>query len=137
MAMQNAIMTNSKTMMGPPRETHAEFLQPAQDHKPQQYRAYNKCRSNIEILVTQKLYNIRDYIHSVPNIRHYQNHFSHQDMHNITKLHCTQYTHYTVSPKLTQVQVTQTCRYNKTAPFCSLEALPLFKQFQHVDIHGH
>jgi hypothetical protein len=28
-------------------------------------------------------------------------------MHNITKSHCTQYTHYTVSPKLTHVQVTQ------------------------------
>jgi len=32
-------------------------------------------------------------------------------MHNITKLHCTQYAHYTVSPKLTQVQVTQTIQY--------------------------
>ena len=31
-------------------------------------------------------------------------------MHNITKVYCTQYTHYTVSPKLTTVQVIQTCR---------------------------
>ena len=58
-------------------------------------------------------------------------------MHNITKLHCTQYAHYTVSLKLTCVQVTWTCKYNNTVPFCSLEVLHLFKQFQHVDLYGH
>jgi len=48
-------------------------------------------------MVAQKLCNTHDYIHYVTNIRHYQNQtFSHQDTHNITKLHCTQYAHYTI-----------------------------------------
>ena len=54
-------------------------------------------------------------------------------MHNITKLHCTQFAPYKVSPKLKCVPVTQTGRYKNTVPFYSLEALPLLKQFQHID----
>jgi len=71
--MHNVNMTNIKMMMGLPRETHAEFLQAAQNHKPQHYKACNYCTSNIEILVTQKLYDMHDYIHSASNVRHYQN----------------------------------------------------------------
>ena len=43
-------------------------------------------------------------------------HFSHQDMSNITNLHCTQNTPYTVSPTLKRFQVTQTCRYKNSVP---------------------
>jgi len=38
-------------------------------------------------------------------------------MYNIKKLHCTKYEPYTVSPKLTQFQVTQICRYKNTVLF--------------------
>jgi hypothetical protein len=77
-------------------------------------RAFNKRNNNkfYYKVASCWLFLIHTMMHGSMNIKkniiHYQNQTSFTlHMHNITNLHCTQYAHYTVSPKLTCVQVTQ------------------------------
>jgi len=72
------------------------------------------------------------------NIRHYQN----QTSFTPTYAQYYKFTLYTVRTLHSKSQTYMcpnhtACRYNNTVPFCSLEALPLFKQFQHIDLYVH
>jgi hypothetical protein len=120
----------------PGRHVHGFFKQ----HRTTNHSITGHITNAVQILKEWWLGNFMTYmtIHTLFQIQDTikTKHFSHQEMHNITKLHSTQHTPYTVSPKLIGVKSCGWVDIRKQYFFVVLYILLLFKQFQHLDFYG-